>query len=138
VTPDIAVPAEKALETACVEALKTLLEGQADDDIRQWRTWALERYRALLEPVTVPEKELAAFAGSYGPAYGIRLESGRLRLTHTIRMPITLIPLGRDAFAFQEEEGVARFGRDASGRVTGLDIRFADGFQASLKKERRP
>jgi hypothetical protein len=138
VRPDIAVPAEKALETACVEALKTLLVGKADEDIRRWRTWALERYRALLEPVIVSEKELAACAGSYGPAYGIRLEGGRLSLTNKVRMPITLIALGRDAFAFQEEEGVARFERDASGKVTGLDIRFADGLQASLKKDRRP
>jgi hypothetical protein len=135
VIPDIAVPAEMALETACVEALQTLLKSGNDDDITQWRTWALDMYRAQLDPVAVGAKALAEYAGSYGPTYSIAASGGTLSLKNKNAMPITLIPLGQDRFAFTEEEGVCRFMRDEEGKVVGLDVVWVEGFQKSLKKD---
>ena len=138
VVPDIAVPAEKALETACCEAMKTLLKAEIDGDIRLWRTWALERYQALLDPVMLDEESLAAYAGSYGPTYSVVASGGRLSLRNKNAMAIALIPLGQDRFAFIEEEGNGRFIRDEEKKIAGLDIQFANGFQKALKKDAAP
>lgn len=138
VVPDIAVPAEKALETACVEALEMLLKKDSDGDIKQWRTRALDMYRALLDPVAIEDQTRAKYCGSYGPDYSIAAEDGRLVLRRKSAMPITLVPLGQDRFAFTEEEGIGRFIRDKAGNVSGLEIMFADGFQKALKKDIKP
>jgi hypothetical protein len=135
VTPDIAVPAEKALETACVEALKTLLKSGADDEIKEWRTWALDMYRALLDPVTIDETALAEYAGSYGPTYSVSASGATLSLNNKNAMSLTLIPLGQDRFAFSEEEGIGRFIRDEAGKVVALDVAWTEGFRRSLKKD---
>jgi len=134
VVPDIDVPAEKALDAACVEAMKTLLKEKAGEDITQWRTWALEMYQALFEPVTLGKEMLAGYLGSYGPVYSVTAADGHLNLKNNYAMPMTLIPLGEDRFAFKEEEGVGRFTRDQKGVVIGLEIRLADGYQTSLNK----
>ncbi len=134
VAPDIAVPAEKALDAAGVEAMKMLLKTDTDDDIKRYRGWALEMYQARLDPVNIGVLERAQYQGPYGSRYAVESAGDRLILSNLDRMPITLIPLGNDKFAFQEVEGEARFVRDNSGTLTGLVIMFADGFQKTLKK----
>jgi hypothetical protein len=134
IEPDIKVPAEKALDAACVEAMKKLLESEAGEEVTKFRRWALEMYKALLNPITLAPEELEKYKGKYGSSYSIAGAGGTLVLLHEYRMPITLIPLGNDEFAFREEEGKARFVRDDAGVVAGLEIMFADGYQSSLKK----
>ncbi|HEX8440501.1 S41 family peptidase, partial [Archangium sp.] len=67
VAPDIQVPADKALETAHLDALEKL-QAQAQDDERKRRlAWSIQKVEALARPVTLTAEELKSFAGSYGP-----------------------------------------------------------------------
>lgn len=138
VEPHIAVPAEKALDAACVEAMKALVASDAGEEIKTARTWALEMYRALLDPVTLEDKALSCYAGSFGSNDSVSSAEGRLSLINKKSLTYSLIPLGGDRFAIKEEEAIVRFVRDEAGIVTRLDIQFPDGFRKSIKKDRGP
>ena len=128
VTPDVQVPADKALETAHQEALKKLRDGARDDARKQQFSWALQGVEARARPVTLTAEVLKSFAGTYGPStlvyengalfYEWRKGSPRTRV-----VPMTADTLMLDGLDFAR----LRVEKDASGRVTGLSTLFDDG-----------
>ena len=134
VEPDIEVTGEKALYAAAAEAMKKLLESEAGEEITLGRQWALEMYQAQLNSVTLSESELLKYIGQYGDSYKVKPALGTLILERSDRMPVTLIPLGNDLFAFEEEEGGAKFARDDAGKVTGMNVWYFGGYNYSLKR----
>ena len=104
VEPHIAVPAEKALETAYVMALEKRLAAVDDESRRFQITWTMDGLRARLEPVELDEAALSRYAGTYGERQ-ISLEEGVLYYQRT-GPRYRLIPLRERLFAL---EGLDRF-----------------------------
>ena len=136
VEPDIAAAADKALLVACVEAAKTLLESDSDDEIKRARRWALEMYEAELKPVSLSDDDLANYTGRYTQYCSIAYTHGVLTFERTGRLPLTLIALGNDWFAMKEMEGRIQFIRDQTGEATEIIIIYANGYSFRCKRIR--
>lgn len=120
VEPDVAVPAEKALDVAHRGALKALLEKESDPDGKERLQWALEGLAAKAEPAVLTPEQLDAYVGVYGPRR-IQLAEGELTYQRGDRPASVLIPMGDDRFALKGFDGFrVRFERDASGKVVTL------------------
>ena len=127
VIPDLAVPADKALPVAQVDALKKLREkkGAAGDSLSL--TWAIADLEGQVHPVSLTPEELESFAGVYGPRH-IFSEGGVLYYQRQGRPKMPLTPVGKDFFRVADLEYFrVRFDRDASGRITGLTGLYDDG-----------
>jgi hypothetical protein len=135
VKPDIEVPADEALKTAHLAALRGMLEADAGehdaDDIRR----AIERLEtedaraaAAAATATDPAK-LDAFVGRFetpmGPFSIRRLDSG-LEATLAGETPVLLVPLGPDRFEAPDVGARFDFRRDADGTVGEVVIRLGD------------
>lgn len=137
VEPDLAVDAELALYAAAAQAIKKLMESSvAGQEIDCGRRWALELYEARLNQVALTSEEQEQYAGRYGDSYLVRVSSGTLMLERPRAMPLTLIPLGKDAFATEEEEGKVQFKRDDSGTVVEMEILDCIFSKSVLKKQK--
>lgn len=135
ITPDIDVPAEMALPAACRDAIEKLIQNETDDDIRKLRQWALDRYKARLNPVELNESEVSQLCGNYSSSVTVWEDGGELHMRRYDGEPaVTLIPLGNDEFAVEEREARARFVRDPDGAVTELSIEFASGYDYTFKR----
>ncbi len=104
VEPHIAVPAEKALETAYMMALEKRIAAVEDENQRFQITWALDGLRARLEPVELDEATLKKYVGTYGER-SVWLEDGALHYQRT-EPGYRMIPLKDTLFAL---EGVDHF-----------------------------
>jgi hypothetical protein len=135
VTPDIQVPADKALATAHMDALKKLQGKAKDDEQKQDLAWAIQKVDALANPVTMTVEVLKSLAGSYGPrtlsyengSLWFQREPGGLKIR---AVPMTADTLMLDGFDFVR----FRIEKDASGKVTGLTELFADGNSGKLPR----
>jgi len=135
VTPDIDVPAERALMAACLDAMEKLTLKEADDDIKRVRQWALDQYKAEMNPVKIDEKELKQLCGDYSSSVSVWVDEGYLHMRRANGEPaVTLIPLGKDEFGVKEREARVRFNRDGDGKVTEMMFIFADGYDYTFKK----
>ncbi len=120
VEPDIAVPAEQALDVAHREALAGLLKEATDPDHKSRLQWALDLLTAKIQPIVLTPSQLEGYVGVYGPRR-IRLVEGRLTYQREERPASDLIPLGNDRFALRDFESFRiRFERDGSDRVVTL------------------
>lgn len=135
IEPDISTPAEKAMYVACIEAIKKISKNKLTENIDQYRQWALERYKAELDPVILNDEQLADYIGEYEKSRNIKLVQGKLILFESVRTPITLIPLGNDFFAFTEQDGKLEFIRKKSGKKFGIKVQYADNYTISCKKK---
>ena len=135
VEPDIAVDGELALYAAGVEAMKKLLEEPCEySDIEWGRRLALEIYQAQLKQIELTGEQQEQYVGRYGDSYAVRLSYGVLALERPRQLPVTLIPLGGDAFAYQEEEGRVEFKRDASGAISEMETVTVYGSRTYSRK----
>jgi C-terminal processing protease CtpA/Prc len=129
IEPHIQVPADQALQTAQLEALQKLQEGQTDEDFLQQITWARAGLEAELEPVSLSAEDLAQYTGSYGPRR-IWHEGDVLWYQREDRPKFKLIPMGVDMFML---EGLAyfriRFEKDSSGKVARIVGLYDSGHQ---------
>lgn len=132
VTPDVAVAPADALATARRLALEALVaKGQRPEVITDTR-WALDALRA--ESAASPRVDADDYAGTYG-VMGIATARDRLVLTQGRRPARTLLPLGDDIFAVQENPSLrVVFQRDAKGRVEALELHFSEG---DVRRHRR-
>jgi hypothetical protein len=135
VKPDVEVPADAALKTAHLAALRVMLEAEADehdaDDIRR----AIERLetedaRAAAAAATAADPaKLDAFVGRFETPMGLfsirRLDSG-LEATLAGETPVLLVPLGPDRFEAPDVGARFDFRRDADGMVGEVVIRLGD------------
>ncbi|MFP2907441.1 S41 family peptidase [Pyxidicoccus sp. 3LFB2] len=128
VAPDLKVPADKALETAHLAALKQLRATVKDDAKKQRLDWSIQGLEALGRPVTVTADVLKSFAGSYGPSTLV-FENGSLWYEWRKGKPrMRAIPMTPDTFRLDGVDFVRlRIEKDASGRVTGLSNLYEDG-----------
>jgi len=91
----------------------------------QWRLINMVASRVLKPPkaISLTADELAAYVGTYSVAPGIESEiivmDGKLVERSTDQQPVSLLPVGYDAFFDPEDSPTARtvFRRDASGKV---------------------
>ena len=93
ITPDIAVSSAQALKAAHAEMLTELLgRSDADPVARADWEWARTAAQARLAPVSVPESQLQALAGSYG-SDRVVFREGSLWFKRADRQPQRLLPL---------------------------------------------
>lgn len=127
VSPDIQVPADKALEAAHLDALKKLQAQAQSDERKQQVTWALQKVEALSRPVTLSAEVLKSFAGSYG-SITLAYENGSLWYQWP-GSKIRAIPMTADTFLLDDGLDILRFRmeKDTSGKVTGMTELYDDG-----------
>lgn len=96
VAPDVAVDSATALDTAASLALEGLLaRADADPADRAGWEWARIGVEARVHPVSLPETQLAALAGSYG-GRAILFEDGRLFWRRASGQKVALSPMNAD------------------------------------------
>jgi len=127
VEPDIAVPAEKALDTAHMEALKKLGEKAETPE----RAAELERARriskARVDPVVFDTEAMAEYAGSYGDRK-IFVENGKLLYRRGDMPQRELIALGEDQFVFEGVDSfVLQIERNEDGQITAAVGIYGNG-----------
>ncbi len=127
VQPDIAVPKEKALTTAHLEALKTLLDRAKDGQTRAVLSWAIDGLKAELEPVTVDIALLRKYAGRYGPR-AITLEDGVLFYQREGRPKYRMSPVSIDTFSLDGLDYFrVKFVTSSGGSVSEVVGLYSDG-----------
>ena len=133
VQPDIAVPADKALGTAHLDALKKLEEYAKDEVAKAALAWARTGVEGELEAYTPTVQEFKEYVGIFGPRKFF-IEGSKLVYQREGRPKMALVPMGKDLFALQELEYFrVRFTRDASGAIDGVVGMYDDG-----REERNP
>ncbi|WP_205525994.1 S41 family peptidase [Pyxidicoccus trucidator] len=128
VAPDIKVPADKAQETAHLDALKKLRATVKDDGKKKRLEWSIQGVEALARPVTLTAEVLKSFAGSYGPRTLV-FENGSLWYEWRKGIPrVRAVPMTADTLTLDGVEVLRlRIEKDASGKVTGLTHLYEDG-----------
>jgi hypothetical protein len=101
IAPHICVPQEQALDVAHLEALKKLEQKTDDPDRKAQLKWAMDGLQVKLNPVTVPENQLQAYVGQYGPRR-IWVEDGKLFYQRGEASKYELIPMGNHRFMIEE------------------------------------
>jgi len=133
VQPDIAVPADKALAVAHLDALKKLEENAKDEVAKAALSWARTGVESEIEGYTPTAKELKEYAGIFGPRKFF-MEGSKLVYEREERPKMTLVPLAKDFFGLRELEYFrVRFTRNASGAIDGVVGMYDDG-----REERNP
>ena len=134
VEPDIDAPQEEALDVAYLEALKKP-EQQTDDPDRKARLkWIMESLQVKLNPVIVPESQLQAYIGQYGPRK-FWVEDGVLYYQREDRPKYALIPMGDHRFMLEGLDYFRiQFSADESGEINEILGQYSDGFTESHKR----
>lgn len=127
VQPDIEVPADQALETAHIAALRELIDSEKDEEYRAGLEWALAGLESEQNPVTLGQKQLEQYVGEYGPRR-VTLEDGDLYYQRGNRPRMKLAPMGEDLFRVGDLDYFrASFERDDDGKVVRFVGRYDDG-----------
>lgn len=127
VEPDIAVPADEALDVARAEAFKAVAAKTDDADWKRNLDWMREEVELRRAATPLSVDEMRAFAGTYG-IRTVRMEEDRLLYQREGGPQLTMIPLGGDTFGLDGVDDVRiRFNRAADGAVTGFQGIERDG-----------
>jgi hypothetical protein len=127
VIPDMAVPADQALDAARADALKKLIDGEKDETIAAMYRWDLTDLQSRLKPVTLSSKQMRHYVGRYGPRR-ISLEGGALYYQREDQPRYKMEPMGEDLFRVSGLDFFRlRFERDASGKIVKLVGMYDDG-----------
>jgi len=127
IEPHIQVPADKALDVAQAEILKTLAEKEEDPERRFGFRWAAEGLASSLHPVTLPPEAATAYTGQFGPRK-IALEDGVLIYQRDDGPRYELVAMGDDRFRLEELAMFRiQFGRDETERVVELTGQYSNG-----------
>ena len=122
VKPDVAVPADAALDAAYERALTALAAKTTDARRKGALDWAIEGLRLKASHYTPPAGALAQYAGTYGPR-SVTLKDGALWYARDGAPKRRLIPLAPDVFAIEGIDRVRlRFEREgaAVAKIVGL------------------
>lgn len=133
VQPDVAAPAERALEVAHAKAVERLAEKATDREWQRQLAWLIP----LLElrssgPRPVATESLASSAGAYDRAT-IAVEQGQLYFVGASGVRRRLLALTDGSFLIEdlsvppENQARLRFVLDARGSVSGLELLAPDG-----------
>ncbi|MDD5265211.1 MAG: S41 family peptidase [Candidatus Bipolaricaulis sp.] len=126
VTPDIAAPADEALDVAHRKALERLAAEDADDETRRSREWALETLRLRAKHYMPEPGALAACVGSYGSSVEVAMRGDDLTMSWGGRRAYVLAPLARNRFEFDHGTQQVTFGMQ-KGTAKSLVWRTEDG-----------
>lgn len=133
VTPDVAAPADSALEVAHVEAVRRLAAKASDPERQRKLAWLVP----LLDlgasgPRPVTPESLGSYAGTYDRAT-IEVDQGNAHFVGAGGVRRRLLALTDGTFLIEdvsvppENQARLRFVLDAQGRVTGLELLAPDG-----------
>jgi hypothetical protein len=110
-----------------MEALKALKAKAADAKDRAGYDWSIQALEASASPATFTAKELASFAGTYGPRK-VWIEDGRLVQQREGRSKLTLFPMTGTTFAAQGVDYVRfTFVKDEKGKVSKVVLTYDNG-----------
>ena len=127
ITPDIPVPAERALDVAHMEALRQILARTTDEGKKRTLDWILGRKEALANPAIVDTGRMKKYAGKYGERT-ITLENGQLYYQRTGRPKYKLIPMTQTTFVLAETEDLrVQFVLGPEGTAGELIGMYSDG-----------
>jgi CubicO group peptidase (beta-lactamase class C family) len=135
VQPDIAVAADKALESAQREALQKLISKSTDQKRKQELTSVLQgvtQGRPTVNPAA-PPTDLQSYVGKYGNKE-ISVQDGGLYYQRIGGRGGPLNAIGRDKFALNTDAQIT-FVRDSQSTVTEMIIAWVDRAQEQLKRE---
>jgi retinol-binding protein 3 len=127
VTPDIKVPAEKALEAAETKIFDEAFSKAKDSSEIKRLKWQLELIQSINHPIQLDTSTFNAFTGLYG-AYAISYSNGVLYYQKTGKAKFPLIPMttnmmrvkGNDTFTIE-------FFKNYYGKVNRIATRYDDG-----------
>lgn len=141
VQPDIAVTADKALETAHREALQKLISRTSDETRKRELISALQdvtRSRDTANPVASPSglqdyQDYQGYIGKYGNKQ-ISVKEGGLYYQRIGGRGAALRATGKDKFALNTDAQIT-FVRDANNVVTEMIIEWVERDKEQLKRE---
>ncbi|MBL7930966.1 MAG: S41 family peptidase [Bacteroidia bacterium] len=127
VTPDIKVPAERALEIAEMKIFEKAFENAKDSAEIKSLKWQLDLVQSINHPIQLDTITLQQFSGLYG-AYSISYSAGTLYYQKTGKAKFPLIamtstmmrPKGNDTFTIE-------FYKNYFGKVNRIATRYDDG-----------
>jgi hypothetical protein len=127
VTPDIKVPAERALEIAEIKIFEKAFEKTKDSAEIKNLKWQLDLVQSINHPIQLDTATLNQFVGLYG-AYTVSYLNGTLYYQKTGKAKFPLIPMttsmmrvkGNDTFTIE-------FFRNYFGKVNRIATRYDDG-----------
>lgn len=140
VVPDVACPADQALDKAYALALARLHDKSPDSGNKKaWLKSLLDYQSGVAEPKVISSAEMEAFAGTYGP-FRVVFENGRLWVIDPNAVKTALFFQGADTFILEGNKTMKIvFERDAAGRVAAVASLGFDGLKgSSIPKNRRP
>jgi retinol-binding protein 3 len=127
VEPDIKVPEVEALAVAHLEALKALKAKAGEPKDRLRYDWSIEALAAAGSPATFTAKELASFAGTYGPRK-VWIEDGHLVQQREGRSRLTLVPMTGTTFTAKGVDYVRfTFVKNEEGQVSKVVLTYDNG-----------
>jgi len=127
IEPDMKVPADQALLLARIEATKKLMESARDEAKKQRLSWFLKGLEAEKNPVTMDEKALAVYVGTYGPRK-IWIEDGALCYQRENRPKYKMKPMSDDIFIVEGLDYFRiKFNKDAIDTVVELVGMYDNG-----------
>jgi hypothetical protein len=131
IAPSHKVAVDKALELAQAHALQRLAASAPEAEKARYQARAAV-LAAQVEPVATA-LPLAAYAGTFGERK-VWLEDGRLAFQREGGPKFRLVPIGPNAFAF-EEDALARVEyRIAGNSATGFDLVRGDGSRVAAER----
>jgi hypothetical protein len=136
ITPHIAVPQEQALDVAHLEALKKLEQKTDDPNRKAQLKWVMEGLQVKLNPVTVPQSQLQAYVGQYGPRR-IWIEDGQLFYQRGEARKYQLIPMGDHRFMIEELDYFrVKFVVDNTGKASEIIGQYDNGRTDGHKRDK--
>jgi hypothetical protein len=125
VLPDVAVPADQALDKALLLALHKLAATPGPH--AEEYAWGISGEEAKLSPpASLSEQAMAEYVGTYGERT-IRLENGKLVYQRKDRAPMAMALMAKDLFTVGMGDQIRiRFHREG-GKIAGLELLTADG-----------
>ena len=127
VIPNIAVPAEQALEAAHADALRKLTAAEQDTEIKAGYEWALQEVENRLAPVKITGKQMKEYTGVFGPRR-VFIEEGDLWYQREDGPKYKLALMAKDLFRVGDLEYFRlSFGYDESGKIVKVIGLYDDG-----------
>jgi hypothetical protein len=135
--PDIEASADKALDVAYMDALKSLQARCTDDAHKAELDWSITGLKAKLNPIILDKKILRDYVGIYAGERKISLLGNHLEYQRG-KGPISLlIPMDEDLFSLEDLDFLRfKFVRDSSGNVIELIGLYRNGDRESHKKDK--
>lgn len=126
IEPDISTSKDKAMETAYMLALDSLLSKEENEDVKITLGWASNGLKANLNPYSMDKNDMKQYVGVYGPR-NITLENGNLYYQREDRLKMQMIPMKEGMFMFKEIDYFRVKFIKEDGKVVALEGNYDNG-----------